>query len=78
MIRRSLVLLPIFTLISCATIVSGTHENIAVNSSPAGARAALRCPRGELQEGVTPVTMSIRRNVGDCNLTVSKEGFRTR
>lgn len=60
---------------SCATIVSGPLENISVNSSPAGAHAALRCPRGELQEGVTPVTMSIRRNVGDCNLTVSKEGF---
>jgi len=78
LIRRALLFLPVVTLMSCATIVSGTHENIAVNSSPAGARASLRCPGGKLHEGVTPATMSIPRNVGDCSLTVSKEGFSDR
>lgn len=59
---------------SCATIVSGPLEKITVNSTPPDARAVVRCP-AESHEGVTPLTVSIRRNSGDCNLTVSKEGF---
>jgi hypothetical protein len=72
---RILFLLPLFTLISCASILSGTHENIAVNSSPSGADAALTCSPLAVQRGVTPLSISIPRKSGDCTLTVSKEGY---
>jgi hypothetical protein len=71
-----LLLLLLLTLVSCATITTGTHESIAVSSSPPGAHATLTCERGEEHHGVTPLAISIRRNSGNCKLRVSKEGFR--
>jgi hypothetical protein len=77
--RRVLSLLPVLvlalSLLSCATVARGTHEEIAVHSSPAGASATLTCTKGETKSGVTPLTISIRRNAGECTLNVSKEGF---
>jgi hypothetical protein len=74
--RRMLAVLPLLTLISCATVMTGRHENIEVNSSPPGADAVLTCVNGSMVRGVTPVTMQIRRNAGECQLQVSKQGFR--
>ncbi|HWS72162.1 MAG TPA: hypothetical protein VN605_08605, partial [Thermoanaerobaculia bacterium] len=50
-------------------------ENIVVSSTPAGADATLRCGGNPTGSGVTPATIRIRRTVGDCDLTVAKEGF---
>lgn len=72
---RILSLLPLFTIISCATVLTGTRENITVSSSPAGADAILTCSPGAVDRGVTPVTFSIHRKSGNCRLTLSKEGF---
>jgi hypothetical protein len=77
--RRVLSLLPVLvvalSLLSCATMARGTHEDISVNSSPSGANATLTCSKGETKSGVTPLAISIRRNAGECSLKVSKEGF---
>jgi hypothetical protein len=77
--RRVLTLLPVLvlalSLFSCGTMARGTHEDISINSSPAGARATLTCTKGATQSGVTPLTITIRRNAGECSLKVSKEGF---
>lgn len=62
-------------LASCATITTGTHEEIRVSSSPAQADATLVCEGRPSGEGRTPVTFKIRRNAGDCTLTLRKEGF---
>lgn len=66
-----------FLPLACATVASGTKETISVTSSPAGANARLACEKSS-GEGVTPWKLTIRRNAGDCVLTVSKEGFEDR
>jgi hypothetical protein len=72
---RVLSLLCLITLCSCATATTGTREAIIVNSSPAGADANLTCNGQPSGFGVTPTTITIRRNAGDCVLKVSKAGF---
>lgn len=69
-------LLPLLALcaVSCASITSGRYETIAVTSSPAGADASLVCDRHSAT-AVTPAKITIRRNAGDCVLTMSKTGF---
>ena len=62
-------------MIACATLTSGVRETIAVSSSPGGAAATLICNGKDAGSGVTPVQFTIRRNAGDCNLHLSKEGF---
>jgi hypothetical protein len=75
MIRTTL-LLPLLALcaVSCASITSGRYETIAVTSSPAGADANLVCDRHSVA-AVTPAKINIRRNVGDCVLTIAKADF---
>lgn len=73
--RRAIVLLlSAAVLSSCATMTTDRFEDIVVNSSPSGADATLVCARGT-SRGVTPATIRIRRNAGDCDLTIAKEGF---
>jgi hypothetical protein len=77
--RRVLSLLPVLvlalSLFSCATVTRGTHEDISINSSPAGANATLTCTKGETKSGVTPLTITMRRSAGECSLKISKEGY---
>lgn len=75
--RRGLVLLLALVLVpSCATMTSDRFEEIAVSSSPSGADATLVCARATAR-GVTPASLRIRRNAGDCDLTIAKDGFAT-
>jgi hypothetical protein len=60
---------------SCATITTGRFEEVRVSSSPGNADASLVCEGRPSGEGKTPVAFKIRRNAGDCTLTVRKEGF---
>ena len=73
--RAVLLLLGSMLLVSCATITTGRFEEVRVSSSPAQADAALVCEGRPSGEGKTPVTFTIRRNAGDCTLTIRKEGF---
>ena len=72
---RVLSLLCLIALCSCATATGGTKEAIVVNSSPAGADAKLVCDGQPSGYGVTPTTITIRRNAGDCVLKVSRADF---
>ena len=63
------------SLVSCATITTGAHEQIKVSTSPSAANAALVCEGKLIEEASTPHTFTIRRNAGDCKLTLRKEGF---
>lgn len=60
---------------SCATITTGRYEEIRVSSSPNEADATLLCDGRPSGEGRTPVAFKIRRNAGDCTLTLRKEEF---
>jgi hypothetical protein len=73
---RTRLLLPLLALctVSCASITSGRYETLAVTSSPAGADANLVCDRHSAA-AVTPAKIAIRRNVGDCVLTIAKADF---
>jgi hypothetical protein len=73
--RIGVAILGTLLLASCATITTGTHEKIRVSSSPSQADATLVCEGRPSGEGKTPVTFEIRRNAGDCTLTLRKEGF---
>ena len=75
---RVLPILALLVLSSCATITTGTHENIAVTSSPSGAEATLTCAKGETRKAATPFTFVIPRDSGTCELRVVKEGFQPR
>ena len=76
--RIGLAILVPFFLASCATITTGTHEEIRVTSSPNQANTTLVCAGTPAGEGATPVTFKIRRNAGDCVLTLRKDGFEER
>src|SRR4051794_17035570 len=73
--RRAGLLLVFFMATACATVTTGTHETINVESNPPSADATLKCDRGDVQHGVTPRTFTIRRNAGSCTLALDKEGF---
>src|SRR4051794_11937443 len=76
---RVLLLSPLLlSLVACATMTTGTHEEIKVTTSPTDAHAALVCEGKPIGEGSTPQTFTIRRNAGDCQLTLHKEGFEDR
>jgi hypothetical protein len=72
---RLLVAACCFSLISCATALTGTRENIAINSSPSGADALVVCDGQRAGSGVTPTTISISRKSGNCLVKVTKEGY---
>ena len=73
--RVALLLLAPMVLTSCATMTTGRYEEIRVSSSPGDADANLVCEGRPSGEGKTPVAFKIRRNAGDCTLTIRKEGF---
>jgi hypothetical protein len=72
---RALVLVPLLTLASCATMMTGTHESITISSSPSAAGVTLECGGQQVGTGLTPTTITIRRNAGDCSLKIAKDGF---
>jgi len=62
-------------LAACATMTTGTGEKINVSSSPSEATASLVCNGHPEGEGLTPIVFTIRRDAGDCILTLRKEGY---
>ncbi len=73
--RPLLLLFGCLSLVSCATLSTGRDEQIRVGTSPSQANATLVCDGKPSGEGLTPIEFKIRRNAGDCNLTLRKEGF---
>jgi hypothetical protein len=73
--RIALLLISCLSLVSCATMTTGINEQIHVSTSPGQANATLVCEGHPAGEGPTPVVFTIRRNAGDCSLTLRKEGF---
>ncbi|MEI6279291.1 MAG: PEGA domain-containing protein [Verrucomicrobiae bacterium] len=70
-----------FALTGCASIVSGTHKNITINSTPPGATATIYNKRGALVRAMsTPCVVSLRRGDGywvpaRYKVNVEKEGY---
>jgi hypothetical protein len=72
--RHLLLIAVSLSLVACASVASGRHEILSVTSSPSGADVKLVCEKYSAT-AMTPAKLTIRRNVGDCALTVGKPGF---
>jgi len=55
----------------CATIITGTHQTVTVNSNPPGAKVDISG-----MQGVTPATFELKRHAV-YTITISKEGYQT-
>lgn len=75
--RRIVGVLPLLLLFRCATMLNGRDEVITIDSEPAGASVALTCADGSTYNGVTPMAVPVRRNAGDCNINVARDGYAT-
>lgn len=73
--KCAVLLLSILPLVSCATMSSGRMETIDIRSTPDAANASMVCAGQPAGSGVTPTKIAIRRNAGDCTVTLTKEGF---
>lgn len=77
-------LLCLALLAGCASIVSGTTQDISVSSQPSGARISVLDAHGlEVASGQTPVTLSLERGdgffrAGRYKVIVEKAGFAKR
>lgn len=59
------------SLSGCATIFTGTHDQISVSTEPSGAKLYLN---GN-DMGRTPVTVPVGRSLGTTMMTVKKQGY---
>jgi len=62
---------------SCATISHGSNEVIAVESSPSGANATIRCAGNISVSGTTPARLTIPRKADGCNVNIEQSGMKT-
>lgn len=81
MITRLMIMLMTFlsasTLVSCASIVHGTHQKIAVRTTPIeGATCVLKNDKGTWQLTRTPGTVLVDRSFKDLKINCSKKGFK--
>ena len=63
-----------FTFSSCATIFTGTKQNIQVNSTPPGATIAVN----GINQGITPGTVQVKRSDGSKVVSLTLEGYETK
>ncbi len=79
--KRS-VMLFIFAFMGCASIITGTRQNIKINSTPTGAKVKIMqgqdmIPKNILAwEGTTPATVKLRREY-QYMVIISLEGYKT-
>ncbi|MCH9698173.1 MAG: PEGA domain-containing protein [Gammaproteobacteria bacterium] len=78
MSSKKIILFPVILssyihLFGCATIVSGTTQNIAVSSNPTGATIVVE--PGQYQNTFTPASMELERDGGPYRVTISHEGY---
>ncbi len=63
-------------LTSCASIVTGTKQSIAVNTDPAvGATCSLENDKGKWIVNSTPATVKINRSFNDLQINCEKRGY---
>lgn len=70
---RTLVAVVILTQ-GCATVHNGRHQDIRVDTNPAGAAVDVRCGKPQ-PAAVTPATVRLPRRVEECSLVLTLAGF---
>lgn len=72
---RSLLAVVMFTQ-ACATVQNGRHQEVRVESDPAGAAVEVRCGKPQ-PAAVTPATVRLPRRADPCSLTLTRPGFQS-
>ncbi len=74
--KKSLMLVALLALPSCASIVEGTSQDIAVNSNPECASCTIT-REGEVIARIscTPETVSVKKRKQDLQVSCTKEGY---
>ncbi|MFH4964255.1 PEGA domain-containing protein [Gaetbulibacter sp. M235] len=71
-IIKTLLLSSILLLSSCATIISGSRQNVEINSEPTSAKVYIN----EIEVGTTPVQKNLKRNQ-EYRLVLKLDGYQT-
>ena len=61
----------VIVIVSCATIIHGTRQEISVNSMPSGAKVIVR----GVHMATTPAVIELKRNQSNIVLRFEKEGY---
>lgn len=64
----------ILLLSGCATLFTGTDDDIRFESDPAGAMVFIN----GIEKGTTPTTVSVKRSINDVNIALQLDGYETR
>lgn len=67
-----MLLLSVLTLSSCATIISGSRQNVEITSEPSAAKVYIN----EIEIGTTPIQQNLKRNQ-EYNLMLKLDGYAT-
>lgn len=59
-----------FLISGCATIMTGTHQKVHIDSNPKGAKVTI----SDGTQGITPFTVDLKKK--DYRLTAEKEGYK--
>ncbi|EPZ49793.1 PEGA domain protein [Bacteriovorax sp. BAL6_X] len=70
--RNLFILVTLFVLTSCATVLKGTDQSITFTSSPEGAVVLI----DGVERGVTPLTVKLKKNQFD-TIMIKKKGYKT-
>ncbi|MFZ5609715.1 MAG: hypothetical protein ACOY99_08895 [Pseudomonadota bacterium] len=77
-IQSIIVLAPMMAVLgSCASIISGTSQEITINTNPTGAKCLLERNGQPLAKVDTPETITIKKTKHDITVTCDKDGFET-
>lgn len=71
-ILKYILLTFVIVLSSCATIISGSRQNVEINSEPSSAKVYIN----EIEIGNTPVQKNLKRNQ-EYNLVLKLDGYET-
>ncbi len=71
------ILMSLFFMSSCASIVDGQKQSILISSDPAGANVNITKDANEVHKGLTPSMVTLDRGEGDHVVEVSKDGYKT-
>lgn len=71
-ILKSILITSIILLSSCATIISGSRQNVEINSEPSSAKVYIN----EIEIGNTPVQKNLKRNQ-EYSLVLKLDGYET-
>ena len=75
--KHYLAIVALVALSGCASIASGTSQNIAITSTPTGANCAVSRQGMMIQQVTTPAAPTVQKSKYDLSVECSKSGYAT-